>query len=169
MTYKCLSLGQNHREYHSFSRWPKYIKLSLSADESCLVAVAATDGTRTRFQKGQSRKNKSLTSRTLHTLKNFIENTPLTGEAIWATLDMCSFCTNIPQEEEIEIVCHHYEEHCQSNLPIPSSYLENLMRLILRENQFKFNGKHYVQTHGTCNGHQNGGSCFLGHFHGSLW
>ena len=119
--------------------------------------------------KGQSRKNKSLTSRTLHTLKSFIENTPLTGEAIWATLDMCSFCTNIPQEEEIEIVCHHYEEHCQSNLPIPTSYLENLMQLILRENQFKFNGKHYVQTHGTCNGHQNGGSCFLGHFHGSLW
>ena len=119
--------------------------------------------------KGQSRKNKSLTSRTLHTLKNFIENTPLTGEAIWATLDMCSFCTNIPQEEEIEIVCHHYEEHCQSNLPIPTSYLGNLMQLILRENQFKFNGKHYVQTHGTCNGHQNRGSCFLGHFHGSLW
>ena len=86
------------------------------------------------FKKANREKNKSLTSRTLHTLKNFIENTPLTGEAIWATLDMCSFCTNIPQEEEIEIVCHHYEEHYQSNLPIPTSYLEDVVRLILGEN-----------------------------------
>ena len=36
---------------------------------------------------------------------------------------MCSLCTNIPQEEEIEIVCRHYEEHHQSNLPIPTSYI----------------------------------------------
>ena len=35
---------------------------------------------------------------------------------------MCSLCTNIPQEEEIEIVYRHYEEHYQSNLPIPTSY-----------------------------------------------
>ena len=36
---------------------------------------------------------------------------------------MCSLCTNIPQEEEIEIVFHHYEEHYQSNLAIPTSYI----------------------------------------------
>ena len=36
---------------------------------------------------------------------------------------MCSLCTNIPQEDEIEIVCHHYEERYQSNLPIPTSYI----------------------------------------------
>ena len=38
-------------------------------------------------------------------------------------LDMCSLCTNILQEEEIEIVCRHYEERYQSNLPIPTSYI----------------------------------------------
>ena len=38
-------------------------------------------------------------------------------------LDMCSLCTNILQEEEIEIVCRHYEERYQSNLLIPTSYI----------------------------------------------
>ena len=47
---------------------------------------------------------------------------------------MCSLCTNIPKEKEIEILFHHYEEHYQSNLAIPTSYLDDLVRLILREN-----------------------------------
>ena len=51
-----------------------------------------------------------------------------------AHLDVCSpLYSNIPQEEGIEIVCRHYEEHYQSNLPILTSFLGNLMRLILTE------------------------------------
>ena len=48
----------------------------------------------------------------------------------------------------IEIVCRFYEEHYQPSLPIPTHFLGDLMRLILTENSFKFNDKHYLQTHG---------------------
>ena len=34
--------------------------------------------------------------------------------------------TSISQEEGIDIVCHHYEEHYQSKLPILTSYLGDL-------------------------------------------
>ena len=61
---------------------------------------------------------------------------------------MCSLCTSISQEEGIDIVCHHYEEHYQSKLPILTSYLGDLMRVILTETKLKFTNKHYVQTHG---------------------
>ena len=56
--------------------------------------------------------------------------------------------TNIPQEEGIEIFCRFYEEHYQPILPIPIQFLKDLMRLILTENSFKFNDKHYLQTYG---------------------
>ena len=78
---------------------------------------------------------------------NFTENTPLPEEAILATPDVCSLYTNISQEDGIEIVCRFYEEHYQPTLPIPTQFLGDLMRLILRENSFKFNDEHYLQTH----------------------
>ena len=77
---------------------------------------------------------------------NFIENTAPPEAAILATLDVCS--SNIPQEVGIEIVCHFYEEHYQPTLPIPTQFLGDLMRLILTENSFKLNDKHYLQTRG---------------------
>ena len=82
---------------------------------------------------------------TTHFINLSIENTPLSEAAILATLDGCSLCTNIPHEEGIEIVWPFYKEHYQSNLYLP---LINFS-LILTENSFKFNNKHYLQTHGT--------------------
>ena len=79
---------------------------------------------------------------------NFIENTAPLEAAILATLDVCSLYTNIPQEEEIEIVCRFYEEHYQPTLFVPTQFLGDLMLLILTKNSFKFNDKHYLQTHG---------------------
>lgn len=82
---------------------------------------------------------------TTHFINLSIENTPLSEAAILATLDGCSLCTNIPHEEGIEIVWPFYKEHYQSNL-----YLSLInFSLILTENSFKFNNKHYLQTHGT--------------------
>ena len=40
---------------------------------------------------------------------------------ILATLDVCSLCTNIPQEEGIKIICHHYKEN-QIYLPLLNSW-----------------------------------------------
>ena len=79
----------------------------------------------------------------------FIENTQLPDNAIIiATLDVCSLYTNIPQEEGMEVICQYYEEYYQSNPPIPKSILGNLVKPILKENSFKFNGENYLQTHG---------------------
>ena len=83
---------------------------------------------------------------------NFIENTRIPDHVILATLDVSSLYTNIPQEEGIEIVCRYYEDHYEQKLPIPTNDLQELMRLILEENSFKFNEKHFVKTHGIAMG-----------------
>ena len=36
--------------------------------------------------------------------------------------------------------------------PIPTHYLREMLRLIVKENSLQFNGKHYLQTHGTAMG-----------------
>ena len=58
-------------EYQRFTRWPKYLKLFLPADH---WIVSGSGGPKERISNfvdsllpGQLRKNKSLTSRTLHT------------------------------------------------------------------------------------------------------
>ncbi len=94
-----------------------------------------------------AKKQESYIKDTTHFI-NFIENTRLPGNAVLVTLDVCSLYTNIPQEEGISFVCQYYEEHYQSKPPILTSFLGDLMRLILKENSFKFNDKHYLQTHG---------------------
>ena len=83
---------------------------------------------------------------------NFIENTQIPDNVALATLDVSSVYTNIPQEEGIDVVCRFYEDHYEQKLPIPTNDLRELMRLILEENSFKFNEKHFVQTHGIAMG-----------------
>ena len=84
---------------------------------------------------------------------NFIENTQIPDNVVLATLDVSSLYTNIPQEVGIDFVCpRYYEDHYEHKLTIPRSDLRELMRLTLEENSFKFNGKHFVQTHGIAMG-----------------
>ena len=45
-----------------------------------------------------------------------------------------------------------YEDHYEQKLLIPTSDLRELMRLILEENSFKFNEKHFAQTLGIAMG-----------------
>ena len=40
----------------------------------------------------------------------------------------------------------------QQRQPIPTHYLPEMLRLILKENFFHFSGKHYLQNHGTAVG-----------------
>ena len=67
-------------------------------------------------------------------------------------MDVTILHTNIPHNEGIEIVCKAYENFYKDNAPIPTHYLREMLRLILKENSFQFNGKHYLQTHGTAMG-----------------
>jgi len=83
---------------------------------------------------------------------NFTENTQIPDNVVLATLDVSSLYTNIPQEEGIDVVCRLYEDDYEQKLPIPTNDLRELMRLILEENSFKFNEKHFVQTDGIAMG-----------------
>ena len=67
-------------------------------------------------------------------------------------MDVTSLYTNIPQEEGIDTVCRAYEIFYRNEPPIPTQLLKRALRLILQENSFQFNGKDYLQTHGTAMG-----------------
>ena len=58
----------------------------------------------------------------------------------------------IPQEEGITTVCNAYENFHKNNPPIATNYIKEMLRLILKENSFQFNGKNYLQIHGTAMG-----------------
>lgn len=82
----------------------------------------------------------------LSTVSIWIENMQIPDNVVLATLDVSSLYTNVPQEERIDVVCRHHEDHYEQKLPITSD-LPVLMWLILREKSFKFDEKHLVQTH----------------------
>ena len=52
----------------------------------------------------------------------------------------------------IHTVCRASETFYINEPPIPTQLLEQALRLILQENSFQFNGKNYLQTHGTAMG-----------------
>ena len=82
---------------------------------------------------------------------NFIEKTKLPKDTILVSMDVTSLYMNIPQEEGITTVCEAYEYYYERKPPIPT-YLREMLSLILKENLFQFNGKDYLQTHGTAMG-----------------
>ena len=73
---------------------------------------------------------------------NFLENTKVTENATLVSMDVTSLYTNIPQEEGITTVCNAYERFHSNKPPIPTHFLRDMLRLILQENSFQFNGKH---------------------------
>ena len=83
---------------------------------------------------------------------NFIENKKLPKNTILASMDVTSLYTNIPQEEGITTVCKAYKDFYKNRLPIPTNFLRRMLCLILKENSFQFNKRHYLQTHGTAMG-----------------
>ncbi|XP_068711498.1 uncharacterized protein [Montipora foliosa] len=154
MTYKWLSSGQNPPRIPEFYTLTKIHKNTPVGRP----IVSDSSGPTERIScfvdsllQPIAQKQESYIKDTTHFI-NFIENTPLPDGAVLATLDVCSLYTNIPQEEGIEVVCQYYQEHYQSKTPIPKQSLGDLMRLILKENSFKFNDKHYLQTHGIAMG-----------------
>ena len=82
---------------------------------------------------------------------HFMKKTKVAKDTILVSMDVTSLCTNIPWEEGIEIVCRTYETFYGNELPIPTHFLREMLRLILKENSFHFNGKN-LQTHRTAMG-----------------
>ena len=83
---------------------------------------------------------------------NFIEKTKVEENTVLVSMDVTSLYTNIPQEEGITTVCNAYETFYKNIPPIPTRFIREMLQLILKENSFQFNGKHYLQTHGTAMG-----------------
>ena len=83
---------------------------------------------------------------------NFIERTKVPENTFLVSMDVTSLYTNIPQEEGITVVCNAYEVFHENNPPIPTTLLREMLGLILKENSFQFNGRNYLQTHGTAIG-----------------
>ena len=83
---------------------------------------------------------------------NFLESTEVPENTILVSMDVTSLYTNIPQEEGITTVCNAYERFHDCRPPIPTHFLRDMLRLILKENSFQFYGKNYLQIHGTAMG-----------------
>ena len=80
-----------------------------------------------------------------HTLKttdflNFIEKTKVVKDTMLVSMDVTNLYTYIPQKEGINNVCKTYETSHLNKHPIPTLYLRGMLRLILKENSFQFNG-----------------------------
>ena len=65
-----------------------------------------------------------------------------------------SVLTQIYSETKVytEIVCHKEYENFYKDNPFLHIYLPEMLRLILKENLFHFNGMHYLQNRGTAMG-----------------
>ena len=79
---------------------------------------------------------------------NFIERRNLPGDVFLVSLDVTSLYTNIPQEEGINTVCKAYQTFYGENTPIPTQSLRRILKLILQENSFEFNGKNTRNRNG---------------------
>ena len=79
----------------------------------------------------------------------FIKKAKLPNNTILVSMDVTSLSTNIPQEEGMTTVCQAYENLYLKDLPIPIKLLREMLCLILQENSFQFQGRNYLQTHGT--------------------
>ena len=83
---------------------------------------------------------------------NSIETKKFPANTILVSMDVTSLYTNIPQDEGINTVCQAYEDYHNKEPPIPVWYLREMLSLILQENSFQFDGKEYLQIHGTAMG-----------------
>ena len=62
-------------------------------------------------------------------------------------MDVTSLYTVIYHRTRVlKLFLKHVKNFYKDNPPIPTHYLEERLRLILKENSFQFNGKQYLQT-----------------------
>ena len=72
------------------------------------------------------------------------------------TLDITSLYTNIPHHEGVQAIKEQLAIHRDINALPHNSYIIELLQVVLTNNYFDFNGKHYHQKSGTAHRHQTG-------------
>ena len=78
-------------------------------------------------------------------------------------MDVISLYTNISHEEGIATVCRAYDEFHRNNSLIPTKYLREMIKLILRQ-FLPIQWKELPSNPWYCYGHKNG-RCFCKHFY----
>ena len=70
--------------------------------------------------------------------------------AILVTLDVVGLYPNIPHDEGLEAMRRTLNE--RSNPVIPTDHIVDLAELVLKNNNFEFEGRHFLQKRGTAIG-----------------
>ncbi|XP_071155741.1 uncharacterized protein [Mytilus edulis] len=87
---------------------------------------------------------------TTHYLKKMESLNPLPPETILVSLDVTSLYTNIPHDDGIEACREVWNS--RNTLHPPTECLIQLLTLVLKCNNFVFNGEHFLQVNGTAMG-----------------
>ena len=75
---------------------------------------------------------------------------PLPSKTTLVTMDVTSLCTNIPHSDGIE-ACKEIWESRSVKVP-PSDCFVAMLTMVLKKNNFTFNGDQYLQIKGTAMG-----------------
>ena len=89
---------------------------------------------------------------TTHFLQVVLDQKEIPDNTILVTLDVKSLYTNIPDDEGINFCVNAIQNHYQGSTPLPIQHLKQMLIFILQYNHFTFNGKTYLQIHGTSMG-----------------
>ena len=83
---------------------------------------------------------------------NFLNNFKILPDMLLCTLDITSVYTNIPHNESTQAIKEFLAIHRDTNTLPHNSYIIELLEVVLTNNYFGFNGKHYHQKSGTAMG-----------------
>jgi hypothetical protein len=75
---------------------------------------------------------------------------PLPSGTILVSMDVTSLYTNIPHSDGIESCREAWDQRAVKEPP--TEYLVQLLTLVLKHNNFTFNGEHFLQINGTAMG-----------------
>ena len=83
---------------------------------------------------------------------NILNNFKLLPGMLLCTLDITSLYTNIPHNEGTQAIKEFLAIHRDTNALPHNSYIIELLQVVLTNNYFDFNGKHYHQKSGRAMG-----------------
>ena len=83
---------------------------------------------------------------------NILNKFNMLPDMLLCTLDITSLYTNIPHNEGIQCIKEFLAIHRHTNALPHNSYIVELLEVVLTNNYFDFNGKHYHQISGTAMG-----------------
>lgn len=82
----------------------------------------------------------------------FVEIPGLDKDDIISSLDVPPLCTNIPNDEGIEVIRETLKEKRKGIQKPPNEAFCTLLEVVLKNNNFLFNGNNYLQIGGTAMG-----------------